>query len=432
MSQIFAFKQDTGAAEVNKKLNLGGGSMLGMLGNTSNSKSSSISSTKGCSIKNQHSHSVFYQSIFLPLLLISSFLPSSSAFAEFGLNLPEGVTPVSRNIYGLHMTIFWVCVGIAVLVFGAMIYSMIFHRKSRGAVASNFHESTAVELLWTLVPLGILIAIAVPATRVLIDLENTDKADMTVKITGYQWKWQYEYLDEGVSFFSNLAKSSADATKNANARGKLAHYLKDVDKPLVLPINKKIRFLMTSNDVIHSWWVRDLGVKQDANPGFINDAWATIEKTGTYRGQCAELCGKDHGFMPIVVEAKSEADYKSWVKQQKEIQKAAAAAGDKEWSKADLMAQGQKVYSKTCASCHGVTGQGVPGVFPALAGSAVATGDIKGHMNIVMNGKAGTAMQAFKVQLSDADLAAVITYERNAFGNNKGDLVQPSTIKSAR
>ncbi len=373
-----------------------------------------------------------YPFIFIPLLFISSFITSTVAFAEYGFNLPEGVTPISRNIYGLHMIIFWVCVGIAILVFGAMIYSMIFHRKSRGAVASNFHESTAVELLWTLVPLAILIAIAVPATRVLIDLENTDKADMTVKITGYQWKWQYEYLDEGISFFSNLAKSSADATRNSSARATLANYLLDVDKPLVLPINKKIRFLMTSNDVIHSWWVRDLGVKQDANPGFINDAWATIEKPGTYRGQCAELCGKDHGFMPIVVEAKSEADYKNWIKEQKEIQKAAAAAGDKEWSKADLMAQGQKVYSKSCASCHGVTGQGIPGVFPALAGSAIATGDIKAHIDIVMNGKAGTAMQAFKHQLSDADLAAIITYERNAFGNNKGDLVQPSTIKSAR
>ncbi len=412
--------------------------MLGRLGNTSNNTflSKLLTCYRSAKVVVYHSKkqsiSKLYPFIFLPLLFISSFLPSSAAFAEYGYNLPEGVTPVSRNIYGLHMIIFWVCVGIAILVFGAMIYSMIFHRKSRGAVASNFHESTAVELLWTLIPLAILIAIAVPATRVLIDLENTDKADMTVKITGYQWKWQYEYLDEGVSFFSNLAKSSRDATKDSTARIKLAHYLKDVDKPLVLPINKKIRFLMTSNDVIHSWWVRDLGVKQDANPGFINDAWATIEKPGIYRGQCAELCGKDHGFMPIVVEAKSEADYKSWVNKQKEIQKAAAAAGDKEWSKADLMAQGQKVYSKTCASCHGVTGQGVPGVFPALAGSPIATGDIKGHMNIVMNGKAGTAMQAFKQQLSDADIAAVITYERNAFGNNKGDLVQPSTIKSAR
>jgi len=370
--------------------------------------------------------------VLITTFLLSLLVSPQVAYAEYGYNLPEGVTSVSRNIYGLHMTIFWVCVGIACIVFGAMIWSMIFHRKSKGAVAANFHESTAVELLWTLVPLSILIAIAVPATRVLIDLENTDKADMTVKITGYQWKWQYEYMDEGISFFSNLSESSKLATKNPEARNKLSHYLKDVDNRLVLPTGKRIRFLMTSNDVIHSWWVRDLGVKQDANPGFINDAWAEIDKPGIYRGQCAELCGKDHGFMPIVVEAKSEEDYKAWVAEQKKAQLAKAAAAGKTWTKEDLMAQGQKIYSSTCASCHGVTGQGIPGVFPALAGSKIATGDQKAHINIVLNGKSGTAMQAFGKQLNDSDLAAIITYERNAFGNNTGDVVQPSTIKSAR
>ena len=365
-------------------------------------------------------------------ILLSLLLEPQFAQAEYGLNLPEGVTSVSRNIYGLHMLIFWVCVGIAILVFSVMIWSMIFHRKSRGAVASNFHESTAVELVWTLVPLAVLIAIAFPATKVLIDLENTEKADMTVKITGYQWKWQYEYMDEGVSFFSSLDKASADATRDDVARAKHPNYLLDVDNRLVLPTGKRIRFLMTSNDVIHSWWVRDLGVKQDANPGFINDSWAKIDVPGVYRGQCAELCGKDHGFMPIVVEAKSEADYKTWIAEQKEKQKAAAATGDREWTKDELMAQGQKVYSGTCASCHGVTGQGIPGVFPAISGSPIASGDIKAHINIVLNGKAGTAMQAFGKQLSDSDLAAVITYERNALSNSTGDHVQPSTIKSAR
>ena len=367
--------------------------------------------------------------LLLPLL----YLPLSSAFAEFGVNLPEGVTPVSRDIYGLHMLIFWVCVVIAVVVFSVMIYSMVYHRKSKGAVASNFHESTAVELVWTLVPLGILIAIAFPATKVLINLETTDEAEMTVKITGYQWKWQYQYMDDGVTFFSNLAKSSNDTRQVGGAGGGFPeNYLLDVDRRLVLPINTKIRFLMTSNDVIHSWWVRELGVKQDANPGFINDAWATIEKPGVYRGQCAELCGKDHGFMPIVVEAKSKEDYASWVKEQQAAQKAAAAAGDREWSKDELMVQGQKVYSTSCAGCHGTTGQGVPGAFPAIAGSPIALGDVKKHIEIVMNGKSGTAMQAFGVQLSDSDLAAVITFERNTFGNSAGDLVQPSTIKSAR
>ncbi len=369
---------------------------------------------------------------FLKVSLSSLLLIPQLAIAEYGLNLPEGVTPISRDIYGLHMLIFWVCIGIAILVFSVMIWSMIFHRKSRGAVASNFHESTAVELVWTLVPLAILIAIAFPATRVLIDLENTEKADMTVKITGYQWKWQYEYLDEGVSFFSNLNKESKAGVRNDAVRNSNENYLLDVDNRLVLPTGKRIRFLMTSNDVIHSWWVRDLGVKQDANPGFINDSWAMIEKEGVYRGQCTELCGKDHGFMPIVVEAKSEADYKTWITEQKAAMKAAEAASGKEWNKADLMAQGQKVYSTNCASCHGVTGQGIPGVFPAITGSPIAAGEMKNHISIVMNGKSGTAMQAFGKQLSDSDLAAVITYERNALGNSAGDIVQPSTIKSAR
>ncbi len=377
-------------------------------------------------------NSVRHSSQPLRFVFFSFLLLPQLAHAEYGLNLPVGVTPISRDIYGLHMLIFWVCVGIAILVFGVMIWSMIFHRKSRGAVASNFHESTAVELIWTLVPLAILIAIAFPATKVLIDLENTEKADMTVKITGYQWKWQYEYMDEGVSFFSNINNRSKESYRDSEKRNDHENYLLDVDNRLVLPVGKRIRFLMTSNDVIHSWWVRDLGVKQDANPGFINDSWATIETPGVYRGQCAELCGKDHGFMPIVVEAIPEADYNIWMNEQKTAMKAAEAASGKEWSKADLMAQGQKVYSTSCAGCHGVTGQGIPGVFPAITGGPLSTGDVKDHIAIVMNGKAGTAMQAFAKQLSDSDLAAVITFERNALGNSAGDIVQPSTIKSAR
>jgi len=371
-------------------------------------------------------------SLFLKNISLLLLLAPQITHAEYGLNLPEGVTSISRDIYGLHMLIFWVCVGIAILVFGVMIWSMVFHRKSRGAVASNFHESTAVELVWTLAPLAVLIAIAFPASKVLIDLENTEKADMTVKITGYQWKWQYEYMNEGVSFFSSLDKASKDATHDDAARAAHPNYLLEVDNRLVLPIDKRIRFLMTSNDVIHSWWVRDLGVKQDANPGFINDSWAKIDTPGVYRGQCAELCGKDHGFMPIVVEAKSEVDYRAWINEKKEAQKALAAASDREWTKDELMVQGQKVYSSSCASCHGVTGTGIPGVFPAITASPIAAGDIKEHISIVMHGKAGTAMQAFAKQLSDSDIAAVITFERNALNNHTGDLVQPSAIKSAR
>lgn len=364
----------------------------------------------------------------LPLLLTPQL-----AFAEYGLNLPEGVTSISRDIYGLHMLMFWVCVGIATVVFGAMIISMFLHRKSRGAVAANFHENTTVELVWTLIPLGILVALAFPATAVLVDLENSEKADMTVKITGYQWKWEYEYLDDDLSFFSNLAETSRVAVNDNEARKDMDNYLLEVDNRLVLPVGKKIRFLMTSNDVIHSWWVRELAVKQDANPGFINDAWATIDKPGIYRGQCTELCGKDHGFMPVVVEAVTQEEYDQWMAEQKEKQALAAAAGDKEWSKDELMVQGQKVYSASCASCHGATGAGVPGVFPAMTGSPMINDpDPKSHIEIVLNGKAGSAMQAFGKQLSDSDLAAVITYERNALGNSVGDLVQPSTIKAAR
>ncbi|MEH6455188.1 MAG: cytochrome c oxidase subunit II [Cocleimonas sp.] len=364
----------------------------------------------------------------LPLL----FTPQL-AFAELGLNLPEGVTPISRDIYSLHMTIFWVCVVIAILVFGAMVYSMIFHRKSKGAVAANFHENTKVELAWTIIPLIVLIVIAIPATKVMVDLETTDEADMTVKITGYQWKWQYEYLDNDVSFFSSLSENNRKEMADPVARANAENYLLEVDNPLVLPVGKKIRFLMTSNDVIHSWWMRDFGVKQDANPGYINDAWATIEKAGTYRGQCTELCGKDHGFMPVVVIAKPQAEYDAWVVEQeaKQIAIAEAASGTK--TKEELMVQGQKIYSSNCAACHGATGAGVPGVFPAITGSSIVNNpDTAAHINILLNGVAGSAMQAFGKQLNDGDIASVITYQRNALGNSEGTVVQPTDIKAAR
>lgn len=373
--------------------------------------------------------SQLHKAYLIPLLLAPQF-----AFAELGMNLPEGVTPVSKEIHGLHMIIFKVCVVIAIGVFGVMIWSMIFHRKSKGAVASNFHESTKMELAWTIVPLLILIILAVPSTRTMIKLEKTDEADMTVKITGYQWKWQYEYLDDNkISFFSNLSENNRKQMDDPEARKNAEHYLLEVDNPLVLPVGKKIRFLMTSNDVIHSWWVRDFGVKQDAIPGYINDSWALIEKPGTYRGQCTELCGKDHGYMPIVVEAKSQADYDKWVAEQIEKKKQEEALSGKTMTKDELMAKGQKVYSASCAACHGATGAGVPGVFPAMTGSPIVTNtDPKQHINTILNGVAGTAMQAFGKQLSDGDLAAVITYERNALGNSVGDLVQPADIKAAR
>lgn len=368
----------------------------------------------------------------LPATITSvlSMLFISSAQADYALNMTQGVTPISREIYGLHMIVFWICVVIGVLVFAAMAWSIFHHRKSRGAEAANFHESTTIEIIWTVAPLIILIAIAIPATGTLLDLEDakTD-ADINLHVTAIQWKWKYNYIDEDVEFISSLAQSSRDVVKDPTGN---ENYLLEVDEPIVLPINKKVRFLFGSDDVIHSWWVPELAVKQDAIPGFINDSWAIIEEPGTYRGQCAELCGKDHGFMPIVVEAVTEAEYEKWIIAKKAEAAAVAASASQEWSMQDLLAKGETVYQANCAACHGPTGGGIPGVFPAMTNNAVVTGDAEGHTDVVMNGRSGTAMAAYKTQLSDVDLAAVITFERNSFGNSMGDIVQPSTIKNAR
>ena len=361
---------------------------------------------------------------------VLSMLFVSAADAEYALNMTRGVTPISRDLYGLHMIVLWVCVVIGVVVFGVMIWSIFHHRKSRGAVAANFHENAQVEVFWTVGPLVILIAIAIPATATLIDLEDAKtNADINLQVTGIQWKWKYNYIDEDVQVISSLAQSSRDVIKDPTGN---ENYLLEVDNPIVLPINKKIRFLFHSDDVLHAWWVPEFAVKQDVIPGFINDSWAIIEEPGTYRGQCAELCGKDHGFMPIVVEAVTQGEYEQWLTDKKAEAAAIADSADKEWSMQDLLAQGETVYKGNCAACHGPTGAGIPGVFPALSNNPVATGDPAGHINIVMNGKAGTAMAAFKSQLSDVDLAAVITFERNSFGNSVGDMVQPSAIKNSR
>jgi cytochrome c oxidase subunit 2 len=326
------------------------------------------------------------------LLGTAALLATTAASADWTLNMTQGVTPISRDIWDLHMLVIWVCVAIGVLVFGAMAYSIFHHRKSRGAKPAQFHESTAVEVMWTVIPFLILVGVAIPATRTLLALEDTRDADVNIQVTGYQWKWKYDYLDDGVSFFSNLAASSRDAVYGDAPKPE--YYLLDVDHPIVVPTHKKVRLLITANDVIHSWWVPKLGVKQDAIPGFINDAWFTAEEEGTYRGQCAELCGKGHGYMPIVVEAKSEKDYQAWIKEQKVALAAAAEAAGKTWTMEELMAKGETVYNTTCAACHQANGQGIPGLFPAMKGSKVATGPVAGHLNIVINGKPGTAMQA--------------------------------------
>jgi len=359
---------------------------------------------------------------------IALSLFSNLAVAEYGLNFPKPVTAIAQEVYGLHMLIMMVCVGIGIVVFGAMFWSIVMHRKSRGYKAATFHESTTMEIIWTAIPFLILVGMAIPSTATLIRMYDNSASDVTIKITGYQWKWKYEYMDQDVSFFSSLS-TPRDQIDNKSAKGK--DYLLEVDNPIVIPTGKKVRFLLTANDVIHAWWVPQLAVKKDAIPGFINEAWTRVDEPGTYRGQCAELCGKDHGFMPIVVQAVSEDEFKKWVSVKKSEMVASAADVGKVWSKAELMARGEKVY-QTCAACHGATGTGIPGVFPALKGSKIATGPLAAHLAIVMKGKPGTAMQAYAGQLNDADIAAVVTFERNAFGNNTGDVVQPSAVKALR
>ena len=354
------------------------------------------------------------------------------AFAD-ELNMPVGVTSTSREIYDLHMLIFWICVAIGVVVFGAMLYSMIAHRKSVGHEPANFHESTKLELAWTIVPVFILIGMAIPATDVLVRMYDTGGEDMVIEVRGYQWKWQYKYLDEDlneqVSFFSNLA---TPRTQIQNVQDKPDTYLLEVDNPLIIPVGRKVRFLLTSNDVIHSWWVPDFAVKKDAIPGFINESWTMVEQPGTYRGQCTELCGKDHGFMPVVVRAVPADEYDAWYAEQLGVAAVAEetieAEAEQEWTDDVLLAKGEEIYSAHCVACHQANGAGVPPVFPAIAGSAVATGPVDAHLDVVYNGRPGTAMQAFGQQLTATEIAAVMHYQRNAFGNDTGDVVQPQDV----
>ncbi|MBY4675502.1 cytochrome c oxidase subunit II [Marinobacterium sp. CAU 1594] len=339
--------------------------------------------------------------------------------------MTPGVTEISQAVFDLHMTIFWICVAIGVVVFGVMLWSIFHHRKSKGAQAKHFHENTLVEIIWTVIPFVILIGMAVPATATLIKMYDKSEADLDIQVTGYQWKWRYQYLGEDIDFFSNLS-TPREQISNDSEKGE--NYLLEVDNPLVIPADKKVRFLITSNDVIHSWWVPAFAVKKDAVPGFINEAWTRVPKPGIYRGQCAELCGVDHGFMPVVVEVKPQAEYEQWLADVRAAKAEQAAAAQQEISFDELMAQGEQVYNRACAACHQVTGEGLPNVFPALKGSAMVLQDMAGHIDIVLNGKSGTAMQAFRDQLSAVELAAVITYERNAWGNDTGEMVSPAEI----
>jgi len=353
-----------------------------------------------------------------------------SAQADYTFDLMRGVTVISNEVYDLHILILWICIVIGIGVFGTMFYSIYYHRKSMGHKAEQFHENTTVEIIWTIIPTIILVGMAIPATKTMLDMDDSREAEMSIKVTGWQWKWEYEYLDNGIHFFSSLDEASNEARqKNSGIDPRsVPHYLLNVDKPLVVPVNTKIRFLFTAADVIHSWWVPDLGWKKDTVPGFINESWTDIKEAGTYRGQCAELCGKDHGFMPIVVIAKEKADYDAWVEEQKTLAIAEANAADKEWAVDELIAKGETVYANNCASCHMADGAGMPGTFPAISGSAIVTGDMDSQVDLMMNGKG--MMPAFGQMLSAVDFAAVSTFIRNGLGNSVGDSIQPSAIQT--
>jgi cytochrome c oxidase subunit 2 len=343
----------------------------------------------------------------------------------------QPVTGVARTITELHDYIFWICVVIFIGVFGTMFYALWRHRKSVGHQAAQFHENTVVEVVWTVIPFLILVFMAWPATRTLLLAHDTASPDLTVKVTGYQWKWNYDYLDSGVSYNSNLATPYAQI-ENREPKGE--NYLLEVDRPLVVPANAKVRVLVTAGDVIHSWWVPAFGVKQDAIPGFVRDTWFRAEKPGIYRGQCVELCGKEHAFMPVVVEVKSKEDFAAWLDGEK---KKLASNGDdasKVWDLAALTQRGHQVFDSNCAACHQAGGTGNPAIgAPALVNDKVVLGPPAGQINTVLNGQNNGKMPPWKDVLSDTDIAAVITYTRNSWGNKAPqNVVQPAEVQAAR
>lgn len=430
----------------------------------------------------------------LRIVLAVTLAALSGSVWALDLNMPVGVTPISHDVYHLHMYAFWMCVGIGVVVFGLMIISMIWHRKAAGHQAAQFHENTLLEVIWTIIPFLILIALAIPAAKVLVKMTNTSDPDLTIKIEGYQWKWQYDYLQQGFSYFSTLAADS-NAASQLDSRispFSVKHYLRDVDHPMVVPTGRKIRLLITANDVIHSWYVPDFAFKVDAIPGFVNQGWIKIDAPGTYRGGCTELCGRGHGFMPIVVVAESPADYQKWLAamqasngayinpetMQPETNgspveyapaqlnfsmpsvapvsaagaapaapaaatamplasptaaapKPAPAVAAQTWTLASAMARGRQVFENNCASCHMSDGKGNSAMgVPAIAGGPVPNGPLHEHIELVLHGKG--IMPAWGNILSDSDLAAVITFERNAFGNHGGGPVSPAEIAKAK
>ncbi len=415
---------------------------------------------------------------------LAAILISGSAQAEYRLNFQDPVTGVARDIYDLHMLIFWICVAIFVGVFSVMFYSIFKHRKSKNYEPAQFSHSTSVEIVWTVIPFLILVVMAIPATKVLINMEDTTKSDLTIKVTGYQWKWGYDYMDgSDISFYSTLSTPRTEIDQfNTETATKIGeNYLLETDKALIVPAGRKVRALITANDVIHAWWVPAFGVKKDAVPGYINELWFNVDedKTGIYRGNCAELCGKDHAYMPIVVQVISPNEFDQWVAgggqfttdgfamingekvegvEQTQVAESNIAPTEEEPVEAEssfaesvieavvpaadasesgatmdeLMAAGEKIYNAQCVACHAADGAGIPGVFPAITGSAIATGEAGAHIDIIVNGKPGTAMAAFGRQLNDEEIAAVVTYQRNALGNSVGDMVEAADVASNR
>ena len=371
---------------------------------------------------------------------------SLRVLASYDVNIPQPASPIAEQIYGLHMYILWVCATIFVVVFGFMFYSIFKFRKSNGAKADvNFHESTLIEIIWTIIPFVILIAMAVPATKTILDMKDTSSPDMTVKVTGFQWGWRYDYSAEDFGFYSNLAtpwsQIGQPGTGPQEKQGD--DYLLEVDHPLVVPVGKRVRLLITSNDVIHGWYVPQLGINQYGIPGFIKDVWFKADRSGTYKGQCSQICGKLHGYMPIAVVVKSEADYAKWVVESKTKwgTKASVSAApavsvpteddNKVFTMAEAKAKGETLYAANCVACHQPNGRGMPPAFPSLAGSKIVLGPSDQQINIVLNGKPGTAMQPF-ARLSNSEIAALITFTKNSFGNSVGKVIQPSDIKAAR
>ena len=345
----------------------------------------------------------------------------------FALNMTRGVTDISNEVFELHMLIFWICVAIGVVVFGVMFYSMYAHTKKKNPVAATFHENHKVEIAWTIIPFLILIAMAIPASKTLVKIYDDEAGDLNIQVTGYQWKWQYNYLEDDVSFFSNLS-TDMDEINNLVPKGE--NYLQEVDEMVVIPVGKKVRFLITANDVIHSWWMPAFAIKQDAIPGFVNTAWTKVDKPGIYRGKCTELCGKNHGFMPIVVKVVEQSEYDDWVSGKREAAMKMAELTTKDWTAEELVARGESVYAVNCVACHQTNGQGISGIFPALAGSDIVLNDKERNIEILMEGVQGAAMNSFSY-LSEVELAAVITYTRQSWGNENngdGEIVVPKDI----